>query len=278
MQPPDVQVLRDSRDGVLLKRTALSVLRTPQPGDVDLIRRLICNQGFLTRLDAPDTYKSTILKLRLTKIVRALGDSRSAESQRALVALTGDGVFLSEPLRVKLLILGLSKLDPMQPAALDFWRKHAQPGSSLATDVALATMTNRSIGALQIFGQMIGTEAHPQGLRSSWLRRFLLPVRDDYPVVQLSEWMLRTIPSPQMQTRILETLFQFDPDVWYKSCRHPRPPIRALASDRSKVALHAIAVQALANAGRYPADLRGALEGARQELEPRGGGAPPAQA
>jgi len=268
MDPNDAQILRESPDGLLLKRTLLKVLRSPAPGDVNSVAGVLGNEAFLLRLDDAESYQTTTISLRLNKVVRALADARTEDSQRALLALTSNAGFVAHPLRVKMLILGLARLRPLQPAALAFWRSHAQPGSSLATDVALATTLNRSPDALQLFGALISAQAHPQSLRISWLRRFLLPIRDDYNVVTLCDGLLRGGSlTPQMQQKVLEVLFQFEPDRWYKTCRHPEPPNRLRATDESKRLLHDIATR-WSSMLNLPIGLLDVLREARDDLDP----------
>lgn len=265
MQPADATILRESSDGLLLKRTLLRILRAPAPGDVAVVLAALASEPFLLRLDDAEAYGSVPGNLRLAKVLRGLADAPDAQCREALVALTGKEAFVAHPLRVKLLIGMLARCRPPDPAAIAFWSAHAGADSSLATDVALATTLNGRREALQVFGRMLLDEGHPQSLRVSWLRRFLLPIRDDEQVLRMSRSLLERWSGAPMAAKLLEVLFRFEPDRWYRSCRHPGPPDRRLASAPSRELLLQIAERHAADR-TLPRDLRETLRDARDTL------------
>lgn len=249
MLAADQQLLEHSADGRELKRALIRTIRQPAPGDMQLVARFLASTDFLLRLDPAEAYEKTRAALRLDTVMRTLGESPQLESHEALVTLTRHAGFNDHVLRRKILILALAHVRPAPPEAVAYWRRHGAPDAALATTVAEATLSNATDPALVLFAQMVLHEGHPQSLRISWLRRHLLPRRDHERILRMCRFLLEQQPpqqlSPPLQQHLLDVLYDFQPQAWYKSCVHPEPPPRAAASADARALLRQIADHAL---------------------------------
>lgn len=243
----NLKTLNESQDGLELKVAMIGIVKNPKPDELRVIVGFLKSEEFLLRLDKAEMYKTTHINLRLNKVLRALSESSNPECHLVLSGLANSKVFVSHPLRQKILIRCLTNLRPLDPGAEAFWRYHSTPASSLSTDIAEAVLINQTVPALNIFASMINNSDHPQSLRISWLRRHLLPRRDDLPLLQLTEFLLKGNLSNLMQQKLLEVNFDFQPQSWYKSCRHPEPPKRVFLPEEPKAQLLQIAEFSLEN-------------------------------
>lgn len=233
----DAEVMRYSEDGRELQRAAVAFAQERSPNAISFLLQCLLNEGFLGRLDTPESYQQTFNMLRLARVVRNLMDNRIPEVDRLLLSLTGSPLYRSNALRIQLLIRALAVIQPSPDVAIAYWRMYAEPGGVLVYDVVEALCDNRSDPAIALLEQVFANPAHDRFEKQSWMREIILPIRDDPRIVLMCEKLVRQVLEAQLKVDLLEVMFDYQPDDWYIECEPPVPQSRTDLQDAVRVSL-----------------------------------------
>ncbi|MEJ7712146.1 MAG: hypothetical protein WKF84_20370 [Pyrinomonadaceae bacterium] len=159
-----VQVLETSKDSKELMRAALALARGQQPTDHDALLKHLRTQSFLSRLDSKDDYAAAAGKrLRISRVLEALGKNSSPSAHQTIVDLAQDRVFLEEDERVVALIESSTEVRPPPPELVRFWDAHSQPDDGF-TPVTITTLVdNGTAPALGLLEKKMGDSRHEDG-------------------------------------------------------------------------------------------------------------------
>jgi hypothetical protein len=80
-----------------------------------------------------------------------------------------------------------------------------------------------------------------------WMRKLILPRRNDLPLLLACERMVAKSMPPDLRPALVEALFDYRPSKWYRGDDPPKPPPRSGISDASRKVLERIGRYALAN-------------------------------
>jgi len=244
--PKDPAILRDSKDPRELTNTAQFYAASAEPADQQVLATHLGSTVFLDKLDPREAYQVfEPQQLRAAGIVKTLMDNESPAARHTLVSLTTSPGFLSYDLLVVLLIRALAVDRPASSPTLAYWQKYLHPESPYASNVVDAIFENRSRPALDVFERVMNDPAFEDDYKYAWLHDMMLRRRNDPQVLACCERMVigGTVQAGWHEP-ILEALFDYDPS-WYGSCRHPKPPLRILAPEKSKAILERLARHAL---------------------------------
>jgi hypothetical protein len=202
--------------------------------------------AFLDKLDPKEAYQVfEPRQLRAAGIVRTLMDNESPAARPTLVGLTTSAGFLSYDALVVLLIRALAVDRPASPPTIAYWKKYLDPESPYASNVVDAIFENHTRPALDVFERLMNDSAYEDDYKYAWLHNPMLRRRNEPEVLACCERMvIGATVQPGWHEPILETLFDYQPG-WYRSCLHPKPPLRILAPDESKAILERLARHAL---------------------------------
>jgi hypothetical protein len=267
MNEQTLKTLQESKDPRALKNGAFDCASSKVPKDIEALGGFLMSADFLERLDSPQDYQTTIARLRLSRVMQALMDNRIAASDQLLLRLTKSDVFQAEVLRMQLLIRALVPIKPSPRDAIAYWDGVSQPGSPLAADVVEALCINQSSPAMTLLEQKFTNPAEQADQKIAWMQQLILPRRNDEPLLKCCERILTAGQPKDAQVELVEVLFDYRPEKWYRGCEAPKPPLRPLATSAAKEVMRRIAEFGL-NKMTLPPDLQVKV---KSELETLGG-------
>lgn len=218
-----VQLANASDDPIELMEAADAAAESQSEPDHLKLRQVLCDEGFLYKLDSQDDYAKPAKQLRVARVLKTLSDNRSPAAERTLLTLAGNAMFTSMEPRQELLIRLLVPIRPAPPAAVAFWREHSRPKAPYKHVTADALADNGSEPAVKLLEEMLGDAAQSEQDRVAWMRDPLLRHRDNVVVLAASERLLQGSLSPTLKNDLVAALFDYRED-WYLACTPPEPP------------------------------------------------------
>ena len=148
-------------------------------------------------------------------------------------------------MRMILLVRSLAVVRPSPPDAVRYWDGKSAPGSPLAQDVVEALCVNQSDPALELLERKFADPGHASNLKVFWMRKLILPRRNDLPLLSSCERMMTKSLAPDLRPALVEALFDYQPSKWYRGCDPPKPPPRTAVSEPGKRIFRKIGEDAL---------------------------------
>jgi hypothetical protein len=260
-----VLVIDDPREMIA---AALKLARSPDPVGHDELLRLLRTPDYLLRLDSPDEYRQTGRRLRIARIVEALANNQASSARNVFLSLTESTVFTQAARRVDFLILYSPAFRPAPSVLVAFWDRYSQPLDGFTPFTIEALTKNGTEPALQLLERKFADPSHPDDDKLYWMRSFLLPHRNEVPLLQTVERLLDQTLPPHLRPDLVEAIFDYQPDQWYSEAAVVRPPNRLEMSPEAKALLMRIGTKALEHVSLTPAQqatVKRALEGYRTE-------------
>jgi len=242
-----VRILSDSRDRRELKNAALLLAASRSPEDHRVLGKFLRTAGFLGRLDSPQEYAGTYRDLRLGRVVQTLADNRCPSADEVLLSLVDSGDFQGHILRIQLLLRALGAVRPSPPQVIAYWDRLSDPESPIVGDVIEALCINQSPPALDLLERKFADPAQDRDARILWMREFLLVRRNDEPLLLSCERMATKSLPADLRPSLVEVLFDYRREEWFRSEMSPKPPPRAEASPAARSVLERIGRYALEN-------------------------------
>ena len=240
-------LLRDSRDGQKLKNAAITLAASSSPDDHRLLLGYLSSGDFLGRLDPPEHYQGTYRNLRLGRVLQTLADNRCASSDGVLLGLIDSADFQGHVLRKQLLLRALVVVRPSPPSAVAYWDRLSGPSSAISGDVIDALCENQSAPALELLERKFSDPSEKATKKVLWMRKYILPRRNDEPLLLACERMVTRSLPPDLRPALVEALFDYRRDEWFRSEMPPEPPPRAKVSPGARKVLERIGRYALKN-------------------------------
>ncbi len=246
MTEPDAShVLETSRERRELKNAALLMASSDAPADHEVLGRYLVSGEFLARLDGPEEYQGSTASLRLSRVMETLAENRIPAADAVLLGLIAAPSFQGHVLRMILLVRSLAVVRPSPPDAVRYWDGKSAPGSPLAQDVVEALCVNQSDPVLELLERKFADPGHASNLKVFWMRKLILPRRNDLPLLSSCERMMTKSLAPDLRPALVEALFDYQPSKWYRGDDPPKPPPRAKASPEARKVLERIGRYAL---------------------------------
>lgn len=241
-----IQVLQTSKDSRALQAAALTLARSTQPKDHDALLDYLRRTEFLNRLDSAEDYRAAASKrLRISRVVEALGMNDAPSTRQAIVALTRDTNFLRDDNRVLALIRASAKVRPAPPQLGAFWDHYCQPDDGFSHVTVSVLVENGSEHALEVLEKKMTDHRFEDGDKIAWMRTDVLPHRNDLLLLKSCERMLTGGLSQKLRPSLVEVLFDYQPQEWYTPASIYDPPDRRQASAEAKEVMRRIAQLAL---------------------------------
>jgi hypothetical protein len=257
-----LDVLNESPDPERLTASAIALASSEDPAAVMELEPLLRRAGFLDRLDPPDGDTRSVTNLLW--VFRALADHPAPATGRLCESVYVDEGFRSVPARINLLLGALAAVRPMTAEAAAIFRETSSQGYAEVNGPLL--IDNGSPPALEIFEEIIAGDWVDSEVKVSILHRAVLPARTRLAVITLCSRLLdRGLPA-EVQTGIVETLFDYQSRRWFgPAMEPPEPPAWDTAATEGLRALIALA-------GRIERERAGdpllpAVQATRKELE-----------
>ncbi len=247
MTPQQKTVLAEDTDARQLKQVATDLAGSQLAADPAALAPFLGQAGFLARLDPAPAYEGAYTGLRLARVLRNLANNPIPAAREALLELTETPTFEDHVLRIQLLIHNLAVVRPAPPRAIVYWKRYATANGIVAFDVVQALVENQSPPAMTLLESILTNPGHTQSNITAWLRQIILPKRNDIPLLACCHQTLLHPVSNETGVRIVEALFDYDREGWYRSCSPPEPPPFALALPVAREHLEAIGAHGLAH-------------------------------
>jgi hypothetical protein len=235
------QVLQASHNPQELQTAALTLARSDNSSDHDLLRESLGSAGFLGRLDSPGDYQASPRKrLRISRVLEGLSTNTAPSAYRVLAYLTHDRTFLMEDERIVALIEASARLRPPPPEFIAFWDRYSQPDDGFTPVTITALVDNGTEPALQLFEKKMADPGHEDDVKIAWMHSRILPHRNDLLLLETCERLLKGGLPERLRPDLVESLCDYRPGEWFRPATAVNPPDRSLASPAARAELRKI--------------------------------------
>ena len=266
MPEDPARILAISENRKELSAYARLLARSDWPVDHDELRKWLESEQFLARLDEPQRYQGAPGKLRLSDVLRELSSNPAPSAGGILVALIRSPSVLAEPLRIDLLIRACSSLRPAPPEVVEFWDQHWKPDDGYSHVTANAVCDNGSAPALKLLEKKMADSTHADDDKRVWMVTGILMHRNEPLMLESCERLLRGGLPGQLKPLLVEVLFDYRPEEWFRPATVLVPPERRLASADARERLRRIGVFALQSVPLSDAE-KSAINGVLREIK-----------
>jgi hypothetical protein len=233
---------------------ALADARSSERTRHDRLLERLQTRSFLETLDSPADYaQASRLRLHVGQVVDALAHNPAPGAQHAFLTLTTNSVFLANDERVIALVLASVKVRPAPPALVAFWNRRSRPNGGFTATTITALVDNGSEPALALLEEKMVDPAHGDDDKVSWMRTDILRHRNDLPLLQVCERLLKgTKLRKNLRPLLVEALFDYRPGEWFKPASSYSAPRLESASPEALAQLRRIADLALETVALSP--------------------------
>jgi hypothetical protein len=235
-------VLNDPKQ---ILNTALGLARSPDAAGHKQLQSQLIDPNYLSSLDSDAEYRQTGMRLRIAKVLQALGGNPAPSAAAMLLHLAGNEQFLAEPVRVDFLIRYSSGIRPAPPQLVAFWDKHSQPEDGFTPLTIEALTTNGSEPALALLEKKLADPSHPDDDKQFWMRSYMLPHRNEAPLLRTVERLLTKTLADRLKPDLVEAMFDYQPDQWYSEHTIVKQPDRRLATPEAQSLMRRIGLMSL---------------------------------
>lgn len=244
-----------SESGRPLMKAAFGLASSADSADHDALYARLIEPGFLDRLDSEDDYRdATARRLRVDRVVEMLARNPAASAQAAIDGIASDETFTSNPERVDALLRASVHVRPPSDALVAFWDRFSQPDDGHTPITVTSLIENGTPAAIALFERKLQDTSHEAEDKIAWMRSRVLPHRHDVPLLEGCQRLLRAGLSPELRTALVEALFDYRPESWYKPASVANPPVEPPSDEasalRAEIARVALAEVSLDEAAR----------------------------
>jgi hypothetical protein len=224
-------------------------------------------RSFLETVDTRADYADAAAQgLHVGQLVDALALNAAPSAQRAFRALTTSKTFLADDERVIALIKAGVNVRPAPRELVRFWDRYSQPDDGFTPTTIGALVDNGSEPALRLLEQKLADPRHGADDKLGWMRTDMLRHRNDLPLLQASERLLKGRLPSRLRPALVEVLFDFRPGEWFKPDAGVSPPPLSAAPAPARAQLRKLGNLALRNVA-LNAGQKAAVERRLSELD-----------
>jgi hypothetical protein len=243
--PQTLHILKTSKDAREVARAAQTLGVSREAEDHELLRRMLGDEAFLNRLDAPDADEQ-YTDLRVVKPIRSLSQNPAPSAHAALISLMDDETFCAIPPRIDVLIDATELIRPPGDRVIKFWDKHVEPEGEHTEIVARVCVDNGTEPALKYFETIVVDPDHEYETRRAWLRQQVFLKRNEEPVLLMCERLAINAKTPlEIRGDVIDVVYDYRPQEWYRAHLVLSPPPRAGASGKSIEVLRRLGAYAI---------------------------------
>lgn len=253
-------ILSTSHDPLELLRVSLALARSARADDLRALQPWLTQAEFLNRLDSPEEYAEAGRgRLRIKAVIEALAGNRAPAAGELLLALTMSPAYNAVLVRTDLLITACASIRPPPAGLIKFWDAHCKPFDGFTPLTIDALVVNGAVPAIELLERKFADPGHGEDVKRDWMHESILPHRHDVELLRGCRRLLaRGLPA-DLRPALVETLFDYRPDDWYREHGVKRPPPRAALPADARQALRETAKYSLDNVPLEP-ELRGKVE------------------
>lgn len=271
LMPADhLRILQTSADRKELQTSAVALARSPLSADHEQLLGFLRAEEFLARLDAAADYQTaTSRRLRLSRVMEAVSTNSAPSARRLIAVLAQDRLWLQNDERIEVLLEASARLRPPPPEVVAFWDKYSQPDDGFTPITITVLVDNGTEPALRLLEKKMASAAHEDGDKIAWMHSRIMPHRNDLPLLESCERMLKESLPEKLRPHLVASLFDYKPGEWFRPASVSTPPDRRLATPPARARLREIGEFALQNLD-LPATDKLAVQKALEEIaEPR---------
>jgi hypothetical protein len=248
-------------------RTALAAARSDDAAAHTALVRRLGSEGWLGQLDSAAEYQmASRFRLHVAQVVEALAANPARSAQDAFIALTASATFLAHDERIIALIRSSRHIRPAPSELVTFWDRYTQPEDGFSPTTVTALVENGSEPAMALLERKMEDPGQEDDEKISWMRTDMLSHRNDVPLLSACERMLAGRLPEHLRPFLVEALFDYRPEEWFKPASSYSAPLLASASSQALQLILRIAALALRSVPLTERQ-RAAVERRRTEAE-----------
>ncbi|HEU0004743.1 MAG TPA: hypothetical protein VFS12_02025, partial [Terriglobia bacterium] len=243
---PETAQASPSPDPQNLLAAALTLARSASSQEQARLLAQLSSRQFLNELDSPEeSVRLPALKLRLARVLEALAANPAPAARVTLLELIKSRDFVSYDSRQELLLRALSSVRPPTDEVIQFWDELSHPDSIHLSFVIAALCENGTPEAMSLLERKLADPNQDTQVKLSWMRDPILRHRNDLQLLRGCERMIRSSLPANLRPFLVEALFDYRKNIWYRYEAPPTPPPRATATPEAKAQLKKIGQIAL---------------------------------
>lgn len=210
------ETLAFSTDRKVLAGAAVKLASSALPADHELLRSWLPTDSFLYRLNAPEEYNGPRQQLRLRLPLEALRDNPSPLARETIMGLVRNDAFTAVGSRVELLLEATASVRPPPQELVAFWDTFCQPDDGFTPITIQVLIQNGSKAALDLLERKFLDPAHANEDKVSWMRADLLTHRNDVPLLESCERLIKGPLADALKPDLVDVLFDYRPGEWFR--------------------------------------------------------------
>ncbi len=235
-------ILRNSKNTLQLEMAAIWLChasgRRSESGKraLEILFDVLRDPNFLNRLDSDDNYKHYRHRLRVNRVLRAIGRNSTQAAEELLLKLAGNKAFNNNHVRVDCLINACALIRRPGPKLIKFLESLTSKGGY--RNLAIIALVNiRSVEACNVVNKLVSSPKYSVLDKTSWLTTFLITARYDPEIVEIYEKVIRSKTNKEELKKLaVQALFDYLPREWYKPS-HVGYPVPARLQNASSLVL-----------------------------------------
>ena len=226
-----------SKDPRQMFEAGLGLARSDREQDLRELQESLKSAEFLQRLDTAENYRGLPGRLHVGRIVKMLGRNPSPAAKHVLVELTQSATFISAPARIDVLITACASVRPAPTEVISFWDKHSQKDDGYTPLTIEAMVNNGSPAAIELLEKKMADPSHEDDDKIGWMRSSILTHRNDAVLLRGCRRMLSGPLPAQLRPALVEVLFDYRPQEWFRPAAVFKPPDREQATPEARAEL-----------------------------------------
>lgn len=174
-----------------------------------------------------------------------LATNISASAQDTFISLTTNEVFLADDDRALALVRASQHIHTPSQQLVKFWDSYSQPDDGFTPITIKVLLANGNAEAISLLEKKFTDTTHDDAEKIAWMRMDILRHRNDLLVLQACQRLLEGKLAESLRSDLVDVLFDYKPQHWYRPAVHASPPELNTASQAALDALHTLAIYSL---------------------------------
>lgn len=176
--------------------------------------------------------------LQLHFVLDALAGNPHAAAATAFDALAAAPMYQQPGPFLTLLLQASARAVSPGPALQSLWQIQLTPDATELDLTVAILLDNGSAAAIDVLEHALLSNAYREDYVVAWLRDPLLRHRQDLPALQMCSRLLASDWSSTLKGVLVDVLFEYRPDEWYRhDTTPPAPPPRAALTEPARALL-----------------------------------------
>jgi hypothetical protein len=178
-------------------------------------------------------------------ILETLATNSTVSAREAFIALTINQAFLADDDRALALLIASQHIKSPPKTLVQFWDQHSQSDDGFTPTTIKVLLANGSIEAIKLFEDKFTDITHDDNEKFAWMNMDILQHRNDVLLLQACHRLLAGKLAESLKLYLIDVLFDYKPERWYRPAVNAYPPELAKASPSALNELHSLAIFSL---------------------------------